>query len=103
MVLLLFLLAAVLYSVGGLFMKASSGLTRFAPSLAMFLLFCAAAACQAIGMRQREMASAYVVVLGLEAIVAVGLGYLVLGERLSGMKLAAMVVILTGVVMLERS
>ncbi len=56
-------------------MKASEGLTKPGPSVLLFALFSAAAACQAIGMRNAEMGSSYVLVLGLEAIAAVALVY----------------------------
>jgi multidrug transporter EmrE-like cation transporter len=49
------------------------------------------------------MGSAYVTVLGLEAVVAVVLSALVLGERVNGQKVGAMVVIVTAIVWLERS
>jgi multidrug transporter EmrE-like cation transporter len=60
-------LAAVLFSFGGLAMNASAGLTHAGPSAAVFGLFCAGSACQAIGMRRTEMGVAYISVLGLEA------------------------------------
>jgi multidrug transporter EmrE-like cation transporter len=81
----LFLLAAaaVLFSFGGLAMKASIGLTRIGPSVAVFVLFCLGAACQALGMRRTEMGVAYISVLGLEALVAFALSSLALGERVT--------------------
>lgn len=103
MPILLFVLAAFLFATGGLCMKYSEGLTRLQPSLGVFLCFCAGAACQTMGMRRREMGPAYVLVLGLEAIAAVGLGVFVLGERMNGSKLAAMVLILVGMAILERA
>ncbi len=98
-----FLVASLLFASGGLAMKYSVGLTRLAPSLAVFGCFAAGAACQALGMRQTEMGSAYVTVLGLEAVVAVVLAAAVLGERLNGQKVGAMVVIVAGIAWLHRS
>lgn len=81
--LLIFLCAAILYSLGGVCMKASEGLTKPGPSVLLFALFFAAAACQSIGMRNAEMGSSYVLVLGLEAIVAVALGMWFFGDHLT--------------------
>jgi multidrug transporter EmrE-like cation transporter len=94
--------AALLFAVGGLFMKASDGLTKLAPSAAVFLFFCAGAACQAVAMKRGEMSAIYVVVLGLEAIAAFTLAALILGERASLSKLCALALILGGIALLER-
>ncbi len=102
MQLLLMILAALLFAVGGLFMKASAGLTRLAPSAAVFLLFCAGAACQSVAMKRREMSSLYVAVLGLEAVAAFALGITVLNEKTSWTKLCALVLIVSGIALLER-
>jgi multidrug transporter EmrE-like cation transporter len=94
--------AAVLFSLGGLAMKASAGLTRVGPSLALFALFCAGAACQAIGMRRTEMSITYLLVLGLEALTAFALSWLVLGERVTISKAGALLLIVGGIALLER-
>jgi quaternary ammonium compound-resistance protein SugE len=94
--------AALLFAVGGLFMKASEGLTKPAPSAAVFLFFCAGAACQAVAMKRGEMSAIYVIVLGLEAIAAFSLGTVILGEKTSFTKLCALVLIVGGIALLER-
>lgn len=83
-------------------MKASAGLTRMAPSAAVFILFCAGAACQALGMRRMEMGIAYILVLGLEAVAAFALSFLVLGERVTISKVGALLLIVGGIALLER-
>jgi quaternary ammonium compound-resistance protein SugE len=98
-----FVVAAVFFASGGLAMKWSEGLTRLLPSLGVFGCFAAGAACQAVGMRTVEMGSAYVLVLGLEAVVAAALATLVLGEPLTAGKVGAIVLILVGITWLERS
>jgi quaternary ammonium compound-resistance protein SugE len=102
MQLLFLVLAALLFSSGGLAMKASAGLTKLGPTIAVFLLFCAGAACQALGMRRTEMGVAYVSVLGLEALTAFALSSLVLGERVTISKVSALLLILGGIVLLNR-
>ncbi len=83
-------------------MKASAGLTRLGPSVAVFALFCAGAACQTIGMRRTEMGVAYISVLGLEALAAFALSSLVLGERVTISKVGALLLIVGGIALLER-
>jgi multidrug transporter EmrE-like cation transporter len=99
---LLLAFAALLFSLGGLAMKASTGLTRLGPSVAVFALFCAGAACQTIGMRRTEMGVAYISVLGLEALAAFALSSLVLGERVTISKVGALLLIVGGIALLER-
>lgn len=94
--------AAVLFSLGGLAMKASDGLTRIGPSFAIFFLFCGGAACQTLGMRRAEMSVAYISVLGLEALTAFGLSWLVLGERVTIPKIGALLLIVGGIALLDR-
>ena len=103
MPLFLLCLAAILYSIGGLCMKYSEGLTRLWPSIGIFACFVSGAGCQALGMKQREMGSVYLLVLGLEAVVAVALGALILGERLTLGKVCAMALVVVGVALLERT
>jgi quaternary ammonium compound-resistance protein SugE len=99
---LLLAFAALLFSFGGLAMKASAGLTRMGPSLAVFVLFCGGAACQALGMRRTEMGVAYISVLGLEAITAFALSWLALGERVTISKIGALLLIMGGIALLDR-
>lgn len=95
-------IAALLFSFGGLAMKASAGLTHTASSVAVFVLFCAGAACQALGMRRTEMGVAYISVLGLEALTAFALSSLVLGEKVTVPKIGALLLIVGGIALLER-
>jgi multidrug transporter EmrE-like cation transporter len=68
----------------------------------MFVLFCAGAACQAVGMRKTEMGVAYISVLGLEALAAFVLSWLALGERVTISKIGALLLIVGGIALLER-
>src|ERR687885_8967 len=102
MQLFLLVLAALLFAFGGLSMKFSQGLTRVLPSVAVFALFSGGAACQALAMRRTEMGVSYLFVLGLEAVVAFGLSFLVLGERATIGKACALLLILGGIALLDR-
>lgn len=97
----LLILAAFSYSVGGYFMKLADGLTNFWSTLAVFALFIAGAGMQSIAMRGHDLSITYIVVLGLEAITALGLGVLVLGESLSLLKLIGILLIVGGVALLR--
>jgi len=84
-------------------MKQSDGLTRLYPSLIVFLLFCAGAACQAIAMRRNEMGTIYILVLGLEAVAAFALSIFLAGEKPTTAKIAALLLIVAGIILLKRT
>jgi len=94
--------AALLFAVGGLFMKYSDGMTKLVPAITVLLLFCCGAACQALAMKHAEMGPVYILVLGLEAVTAFVLSLAVLGERASIGRICAVVLILAGIALLER-
>jgi small multidrug resistance pump/quaternary ammonium compound-resistance protein SugE len=103
MALLMLVAASVAYAVGGLFMKQSDGVTRLLPAAGFLLLFTGGATLQAIGMRNADMGTSYVFVLGVEAIVAVVLSAVVLQESYSVSRVAAMVLVLAGIAWLRRT
>ncbi|MEZ5401874.1 MAG: SMR family transporter [Bryobacteraceae bacterium] len=99
--LLLALAAAGAYVAGGVFMKESAGLTRWPPALGVFACFVAGSALQAVSMRDSDMSANYVIVLGLEAALALALGAVVLGEPVSWTKLAGVGLVVAGVAILR--
>ncbi len=84
-------------------MKYSNGMTRFLPGVAVLLLFCCGATCQAIAMKRSDMGPVYILVLGLEAAAAFLLSIVVLGERATMARVFAVALIAGGIVLLERS
>ncbi len=98
---MLLIIAAFSYSVGGYFMKLSEGLTKGLPTALVFGLFCLGALLQTVAMRHTEMTVTYIVVLGVEAITALILGWLFLGEGLTLMQLAGVLLVVIGVVVLR--
>jgi multidrug transporter EmrE-like cation transporter len=98
---MLLITAAFSYSAGGYFMKLSEGLTKGLPTTLVFGLFCLGALLQTIAMRHTEMTVTYIVVLGVEAITALLLGWLFLGEGLTLVKLAGVLLVVIGVVVLR--
>ena len=99
----LLILASAAFAFGGLCMKYSNGLTVLAPSLGVFFLFAIGAACQAKAMVQTDMGVAYVLVLGLEVLIASLLSVLILHERMNLSRAVAVVVIVFGIGLLQRS
>ena len=97
----LFALAALMYVVGGAFMKYSQGLTQALPTVCLTALFSAGALIQASAMQHEELGSSYVVVLGLEAMLAVALGGVLFGEQVSTRSLIGIVLVVLGIVVLR--
>jgi multidrug transporter EmrE-like cation transporter len=94
-------LAALSFSVGGYFMKLSAGLTQLRPTLLVFACFGIGACFQTVAMQGQQMSITYIVVLGLEAISALFLGRLLLGEGISLSKLLGVGLVLLGIVLLR--
>ena len=98
---LLSVVAALSYSVGGYYMKLSEGLTRGAPTVLVLTLFALGALLQTVAMRHSSMSITYIVVLGIEAVTALLLGILFLGEGITAMKLAGIGLVCLGIVVLR--
>ena len=103
MYLVLALLSAVAFTVGDVFMKHSDGLTRLAPTLLVYLFFVGGASFQARAMRGAELSVTAIVVMGLEAALAIGIGLLYFKEGLSLLKVAGLALVVAGIVLLQRS
>jgi multidrug transporter EmrE-like cation transporter len=97
----LYALAAALYVIGGTLMKYSRGLTRLLPTVALVAVFSAGALIQAKAMRHEPLGPSYVVVLGLEALLAVMAGYLFFGEHASARTLSGVALVLLGILVLR--
>jgi multidrug transporter EmrE-like cation transporter len=97
------LVASTAFAAGGLFMKLSAGLTRPWPTIAFSLLFLAGAMLQALGMRGSDMGVSYVFVLGVEALVATGLSAAYLHESFPPSRIAAVLLVVAGVMWLRRT
>jgi multidrug transporter EmrE-like cation transporter len=97
----LIVLAALLFSAGGYFMKLSEGMTRLVPTVAFMLLFLLGAVMQTFALEKTQLSVTYVLVLGIEAITAFLLGIFMLGESTSAFKLGGTVLILFGIIALR--
>jgi len=97
----LYSLAAAMYVSGGLFMKLSQGLTQLYPTLALVALFGAGSLVQAWAMQQEALGPSYVVVLGLEALIVVGVGSMMFAEPLTGKLICGVVLVVAGIFVLR--
>lgn len=96
-------LASVCFAVGGLLMKVSAGASRPLPTLAFLALYGLGAWLQAVAMRRADLGVVYIAVLGLEAVLAILFSVAVFHESLSVSRVIAVLLIITGVVLLRRS
>jgi small multidrug resistance pump/quaternary ammonium compound-resistance protein SugE len=103
MALLQLILASAAYAAGGLFMKASDGLTHRAPVALFVALFAGGSLLQALGMRNTDLGVGYIFVLGVEAVLAMALSVLYFHERLTIARAAAVALVVVGIVWLRRT
>jgi multidrug transporter EmrE-like cation transporter len=80
--------AALLFTVGGIFMKLSEGLTKFWPTVIVFALFVIGAALQTLAMKREDLAVTYLWVVGLESILAFAFGVLLFSESCTPARIA---------------
>ena len=95
--------AALMFTVGGIFMKPSEGLTRPWPTLAVLGLFTVGALLLTMSVAVRgELGAAYLFVLGLETLLAFAFGLFIFGERASVGRVLGLVLLLAGMILIER-
>ena len=99
--LVLYSIAAIMYVTGGALMKYSHGLTQVLPTLGLTALFSTGALIQARAMQFEQLGSSYVLVLGLEALLAVILGTVLFGEQLSGRAAAGITLVVIGILLIR--
>jgi multidrug transporter EmrE-like cation transporter len=92
------ILASLAFAIGGAFMKASDGFSRPWPSAGVAVLFLAGAVLLGFAVGAEGLSTAYTIGLGIEAVVSIGLGHWMFGERLTAPQVLGVVLILAGVV-----
>lgn len=95
--------AAFSFAVGGIFTKLSNGLTRMGPTLVVFALFIAGAGLQTLAMKREDLAVTYLVVIGLESLLAFLFGVLFFYESYSMGRVLGVALIAVGIVSLRLS
>lgn len=104
MLYLLALAAAGCFTAGGLLTKPAQGLARAAPTVGLLVLFAVGAACLAVLVeRGGQVGTAYLVVIGLESVLAFVLAAVLFGERITPTRAVAVLLILSGTVVLART
>lgn len=94
--------AALAFTVGGVFMKLSQGLTQPLPTLAMLGLFALGAALLTLSIDARgELGPAYLVVLGLEAVLAFAFGAMLFGENANLGRMLGLGLLIAGMILIE--
>ncbi len=101
MALLLVVMAAVSFTVGGVYMKLSAGLTQLVPSLLVYVFFAAGASLQTLAMQKSELSITYLLVLGLESILALLFGVFLFKEASSYGKYLGTTLIVAGMVIVR--
>ena len=95
--------AALAFTVGGIFMKPTEGLTRPWPTLAVIGLFTIGALLLTLSVAARgELGAAYLFVLGLETVLAFAFGMMIFGERVNAGRILGLVLLIAGMILIER-
>ena len=95
------LVAGVLEVVWAYFMKESHGFSRLWPSVITLVAMMASFGLLATAMRSLPLGTAYTVWTGIGAIGAFIVGIVFLGEQVSAMRIAAAVLIVSGLVLMK--
>ncbi len=94
---LLVLGAALSFTTGGIFMKLSEGLTKPWPTTGLLVLFLLGACLQTLAMRGADLGVTYIIILGVEAVLAFLFGWWLFGEHVTWLKAAAVGLIVMGI------
>lgn len=100
----LFLTSAIVFEVGGtVCMKLSTGFTRLAPSILMFVLYFASFAALAMALKRLDVSTVYAVWSGLGTVFISVIGILYFSEPAYLIKLAGIGLVIAGVAMIHLS
>ena len=97
-----FLGIAILLEVTGTsFMKASQGLSRALPAVMMFACYAGSLALLALALKRIDLGVAYAIWAGLGTALVAVIGTLAFGEQMNALKVLAIGLVITGVVLLN--
>ncbi len=100
----LYLVTAGLFEiVWAVAMKQSDGFTRPVPTIIMLVAMIASFAVLSLSMKTLPLGTAYMIWTGIGAVGAFLVGVMLLGEQISAMRIAAAVLIASGIVMMKLS
>lgn len=100
---ILLLVAGLLEVVWAFTMKQSDGFSRIVPSIVTVLTMLASFTLLAIAMKTLPLGTAYTIWTGIGAVGAFVVGVVVLGESMSVARVAAAVLIVSGLVLMKMS
>jgi multidrug transporter EmrE-like cation transporter len=93
--------AAIVFAIGGIFMKLSLGLSQPGYTLAIFTCFGVGAALQTLVIAKTDLGGTYISILGLEAVATLIFSIGLFKEDLSLIKLVGLGAIVMGVALLR--
>jgi quaternary ammonium compound-resistance protein SugE len=97
------LFAGFLEIVWAYFMKQSQGFTRLVPTIVTFVAMFASFGLLSLSMKTLPLGTAYTVWTGIGAVGAFLVGTIVLGEQVTALRIAAAVLIVTGLALMKVS
>ena len=95
--------AGLLEVVWAYFMKQSNGFTKVVPGIVTIVTMIASFGLLSVSMKTLPLGTAYTIWTGIGAVGAFVVGVAVLGEQISAMRVAAAVLIVSGLVMMKLS
>lgn len=101
MYLIMVFITAFAYTVGGLYMKLSKGLSKPGPSLLVYFFFTAGASLETLAMHHSALGVTYLFVVGLEFVLAFLFGSLLFRESYSQANLFGVSLIVAGLILLN--
>lgn len=96
------IIGSLAFSIGGAFMGISDGFTKFWPSVVIAACFVVGAGFLAKAVNRGGLSTTFVIGLGIEAVLSVGIGLALLGERLTTAQTAGIAIILVGLVTMKQ-
>jgi len=100
---ILLFIAGLLEVLWAFTMKSSHGFTRLVPTLITFVAMAVSFGLLSVAMKTLPLGTAYTVWTGIGAVGAFVVGILVLGEQVTVMRVAAAVLIVSGLVLMKLS
>jgi small multidrug resistance pump len=98
----LFLIAAIVFEVmGTTSMKLSNGFTKLTPSVLMGLFYILSLSMLTVSLKKINVSTAYAIWSGIGTAAIAAIGFIFFKEQISIMKIAAIALIISGVVILN--
>ncbi len=93
--------AAIVFAIGGIFMKLSMGLSQPLYTITIFIFFGLGIVLQTLAIERTDLGTSYLLVLGLEAVASVFFSIWLFKENFSPTNLIGLATIVMGVILLR--